>query len=372
MAAKYSRLSPSEKPSVQKCTLCQEPTFRVEVCPISGFYHNQEKSGRTICGVSLESDARQVSTSQLVEYINKLKITWQKARIEKVCIDESSASLLQSFCRSIQWTPTVYGILYGRYDEATKAVEIHSIYEAENIYKGGVLNEIYDDRIRKVDHLANLLGLKRMGIIVAHSQSENEDILRGEELLWGIQNQSRFGENCVIVTLTPDVENGSTNVEAWQTSEQSVHLFRAKYLSVGNEPGTLLSSIDVDIAVSKDNKPKTSTVSSSNEIDVKWLIAPTAIEAFQSPLLSNRFVRIYRVDNQPPNFDNLRIFMSDPQKRKMSFLEKVNDFHLLIYLMESILDPDVDLPLLIKAIQTKDAQSVEGIKLMIDSCIGEL
>ncbi|KNH08218.1 NPL4like protein [Perkinsela sp. CCAP 1560/4] len=368
MAERYSRLTASQKPSIPLCLNCNQPSYLTHVCGKTGFYHNVQGNSRTVCGVPIDSEMRQVSGSQLVDLISKFRIKWEKSRVGKVLIDESSASLLQSFCQSIQWRPSVHGILYGTFRESEKIVEVHSIYEVEQICTGEGLKEELDSRISNVDNLAKLLGFQRVGVIIAHCSSPGQPTVLGEELLWAIQSQSRFGEDSVIVTLTPDADNESTHVEAWQASQQSVDLFRSQHLCRSEHPGCVHATTAVEIAESLEGKRKADSTSSSHEIDVAWLIAPIAVEAFRSPVLSNLFVRIHRLECQPPSVENLRVFMNDPKRRQLPFLEKVNDFHLLIYLMEQLLDATVDIPLLVHAIQTKDMESVEGIKLIIDSC----
>ena len=368
MAEKYSRLTDAQKPSVPRCDHCNAPQYQRDVCHVSGFYHKDSQGDRSVCGQVLPCDTKMVSTSQLVEFTSQLKIKWEEARVKNVRIDESSATLLQSFCRSIQWTPAVYGILYGKFDEPSQTIEIHTIYEAQCICKDQRIDEKYDERIPKVDHLASLFGLRRVGVVVARIATSEDDILRSEEFLWAVQAQSRFGDASVVITIAPNVEDNTTNVEAWQLSQQSVHLFRSQFLSPSDDPFKVRTKVEVEVAQSRDEKKKTSHMAAANEVDIKWLVAPAAVAAFQSNVVANRFVRIYRLENDPPGFHNLRIYMQDPERQSLPFPEKLRDFHLLIFLMESLLDAYNDIPIIVKAIQTGDAQSIEGIRVLIDTC----
>ena len=79
-----------------------------------------------------------------------------------------------------------------------------------------------------------------------------------------------------------------------------------------------------------------------------------AIEQYHSPLVSSRFIRISRPGEEPPNFTNLKNYFRDPKRSNMSFVEKIADFHVLVFLMEMFLDVKTDMPVVVEAIQNKD------------------
>eukprot|EP00759_Apiculatamorpha_spiralis_P057187 PhF_6_TR8485/c0_g1_i1/m.13274/K14015/NPLOC4, NPL4; nuclear protein localization protein 4 homolog len=365
MAEKYKKAPEAEKPHIKECPDCHKPEFQSDICPETGIYHPKE--GRVVFGVRVESNI--ITGQQLQKLLSTVRVAWQKSRTEKVLIDEDSINMFQSFMLSRRWAFQRYGIMYGTSKDGV--VEVHSIYEPEQEGSKDDFKVLKDSRLERVDNMAEMFGLKRVGILVGHGERNREEIvLSAKELLTCVKDQSRFGDHCVIVTVCPNAETRQTEVEAWQASEQAVTLFRGGFLSPSSTKlGYVHSTIPLEVAeVKTDGKGGQSMVCKepSVEVDTRWMLSYTAIESFTSNILTNRFIRISRPGEAPPAIQNLKMYMNDPKRSRQTFLQKISDFHVLIYLMD-ILDPKHDMPLVVAAIISQEESGMHGIRELIEA-----
>ena len=208
--------------------------------------------------------------------------------------------------------------------------------------------------------LATLLGLKRVGIVCTHpARDPQEIVLTAQELLMCAREQSRFGDSCILLTMGPNLETGLVNAQAWQASEQCVNLFRLKLLDEFDEDARFVrSSQPLEIAQETTDKAghKQCIIKEPrNTIDTRWMTSFIAVEAFQSPIISNTFVRISRPLQSPPTFSNLRAYLADPKRNRLTFAEKIADFHVLVFLMDKLFSVKSDMPVVAEGVLTKNS-----------------
>eukprot|EP00760_Papus_ankaliazontas_P007944 PhM_4_TR13612/c0_g1_i1/m.9460/K14015/NPLOC4, NPL4; nuclear protein localization protein 4 homolog len=367
MAERYKQTPEAEKPHVKTCDVCKRYEHEFDVCPVSGLYHH--KPGRIVCGQRLDDDDRIITGSRFTAMLSTLRIAWQKPRTEELKIDEDSISIFQSFAMSRNWQLQRMGIMYGIIRDTS--VEVHTIYEPEQECSADDATLTHDPRLEKVDRLASMLGLSRVGVIMSHNaRNKDEIVLTGKDLLLCAKEQSRFGDKCVLVTVSPNAETRQTEVEVWQTSEQCVQLYRAGYLEpCTKRPGFVTSKVSLEVAeVKKDSKgaPQMVCKEPSRDVDARWMTAPVAVQAFNSTVITSRFIRISRPGEAPPTLQNLKNYMMDPKRAGQRFVEKVADFHVLVFLMETILDIRTDLPMLVQSILIGDDEGCQGHKFLIE------
>mmetsp|Transcript_8145 Transcript_8145/g.25409 ORF Transcript_8145/g.25409 Transcript_8145/m.25409 type:complete len:105 (+) Transcript_8145:179-493(+) len=95
------------------------------------------------------------------------------------------------------------------------------------------------------------------------------------------------------------------------------------------------------------------------------MTAYVAVEAFQSDIIGNRFVRISRPGEAPPTFANLRRFFDDPKRKSLPLVEQLRDFHVLVFLMETVFDWKCDMPRIAQAVVTRDKNGIAAYETVL-------
>ncbi|KAF8291945.1 putative NPL4 family [Trypanosoma cruzi] len=378
-AARYQKLSEAEKPRVEPCPHCHELPYKKGVCPETGIFHNLERH-TIVGGAVVQSNI--VRSSELMEAIDRSRIRWVESRTQMVRADAVSLNLFQSFVRQLDWSLQRYGILYGKYDASLNLIEVHAIYEPEQHGDAYTFHYLPDKRLPDVDRIAALLGLRRVGAVCTHPPRDIEEmVLSSREILLCAREQSRFGDECVLLTMSPSLTTGRIECQAWQTSPQAVHFYRLGVLREKSDDYSDLesakyvhSSIPLEVAQQETDEkghPRVVTRAPSHDIDTRWFTSYVAVQQFESPVIRNLFMRVSRPGMEPPAMINLRNYMEDPKRRKVPLIEKLADFHVLIFLAESIFSVADDMPVIIGAITkqrpAEDAMHYgEVLKLYLD------
>lgn len=368
-AQEYKQAPPDAKPKIQICGECNHSVYDAPICPVSGYYHGQKKE-HLVAGLLVDASKRQFTGSELMAAIDAVRIRWQPSRTQLVKADSTSLNIFQSFVYGLNWKMQRYGILYGTYDEVTRAVSVHSVYEPEQIGSETSFTMQPDAREERVNEIARLLGLKRVGCICTHPPRDEATVtLSGQELLLCAKEQSRFGDHCILITMGPNVETGHINAQCWQASEQCVQYFRMGILSEDPEDiRHVRSSIALEIAqedTDKSGHKKCVIKESSCVLDTRWMTSYIAVEPFTSNVVGNSFIRISRPGNAPPTFANLRNFIQDSRRNRLKFVEQIADFHVLVFLAERAFSVKSDMPIITEAILAKDSQSIAAYEEMI-------
>ena len=358
MAKKYHSLPAEAKPHDRICDDCKLSVYSSKICMTTGFFHAQ-KQETLIGGVLVDATHKLITGRELIEGINATRIQWQPSRVSLVKADATSLNIFQSFVMEMSWNMQRFGILYGKVQEGG-VVEVHAVYEPEQRGAPKRFTPLPDAREASVDQLAGLLGLRRVGIVCTHpARDPQEIVLTGQELLTITRDQSRFGDSCVLLTMGPHPETGLVNAQAWQASEQCVNLYRLKLLDEFPEDLRFVrSSQPLEIAQETTDKAghKQCIIKEPrNTIDTRWMTSFIAVEAFQSTVVSNTFVRISRPMQAAPTFANLRAYLADPKRNRLTFAEKIADFHVLIFLMENLFSVKSDMPVVAQGVLTKNS-----------------
>ncbi|KAH9599490.1 Nuclear pore localization protein NPL4 [Trypanosoma melophagium] len=391
-AERYKTLSAAEKPHVTPCPDCGEPPYVKPVCPETGVFHERER--HTIVGGEMVR-SNVVESSALMAAIDRSRVRWVASRTQLVRADAVALNLFQSFVRQLDWTLQRYGILYGTYDAALATVEVHAIYEPEQHGDSRAFHFLDDPRIRRVDRLAELLGLRRVGAVCTHPARNVEDmVLSAREMLLCAREQSRFGDECVLLTMSPNVDTGRIECQAWQTSPQAVHFYRLGVLSEKNninknnhhtnnnhnnnagsgddDPADgkyVYSSIPLEVAQQETDEKghmRVVTRAPSQEIDTRWFTSYVAVQQFESSVVRNLFMRISRPGMEPPTLANLRNYMEDPKRRNATLLEKLADFHVLLFLADGVFSLEDDMPVIIGAMRKeRPAEDAEPYEMLL-------
>ncbi|AYU79467.1 NPL4 [Leishmania donovani] len=381
-------------PEVRKCDACQQPTYSANVCPASGLFHDLDKK-KLIGGSVVTSNV--ISSSQLMAAIDQTRVKWVPSRTQLVKVDAQSINIFQSFVAQMDWKLQRYAILYGLYDDATHTIEVHAVYEPEQHGSTYTFEPLPDAHLDKVEKIAKALGLRRVGVACTHPMRDPEHILLNfRELLLCAKEQSRYGDECALLTVAPaampSTKSGGTtsapgelptgsaaassgptleptivvSCQAWQTSPQCVHLYRLGVLQESSGGEAALQDVEqarqvhctmaLEVAQT-DTDPRGHqrfvTKAPSTEIDTRWFTSYIAVQQFESPIVRGAFMRLSRPGMPPPVLQNLRNYIRDPKRKSMSFAETIADFHVLVYLLTQIFTSDDELRALCSVARTK-------------------
>ncbi|GET89227.1 hypothetical protein, conserved [Leishmania tarentolae] len=381
-------------PQVRKCDACEQPTYSASVCPVSGLFHDLDK--KTLIGGSVVT-SKVISSSQLMAAIDQTRVKWVPSRTQLVKVDAQSINIFQSFVAQMDWKLQRYAILYGLYDDATHTVEVHAVYEPEQHGSTDTFEPLPDAHLGKVEKIAKELGLRRVGVACTHPMRDPDQILLNyRELLLCAKEQSRYGDECVLLTVAPaampSMKSGDTtsapgelptgsavasrdatleptiivSCQAWQTSPQCIHLYRLGVLQESPDGEAALRDVEqarqvhctMQLEVAQtDTDPsghqRFVTKAPSTEIDTRWFTSYIAVQQFESPIVRGAFMRLSRPGMPPPALQNLRNYMKDPKRKSMPFSETISDFHVLVYLLTQIFTSDAELRSLCLVARTK-------------------
>ncbi|CAJ1009209.1 putative NPL4 family [Leishmania naiffi] len=379
---------------VRKCNACQQPPYSASVCPATGLFHDLDKK-RLIGGTVVTSNV--ISSSQLMAAIDQTRVRWVPSRTQLVKVDAQSINIFQSFVAQMDWKLQRYAVLYGLYDDATHTIEVHAVYEPEQHGSTYAFDPLPDAHMDKVEKIAKALGLRRVGVACTHPMRDPEHILLNyRELLLCTKEQSRYGDECALLTVAPAAmpsteSSGNTSApgelltdsaaavsgatceptivvscQAWQTSPQCVHLYRLGVLQKppGGEEALqdaekarqVHCTMPLEVAQTETDPSghrRFVTKSPSTEIDTRWFTSYIAVQQFVSPIVRGAFMRLSRPGMPPPALQNLRNYMNDPKRKGMSFAERIADFHVLVYLLTQVFTTDDELRTLCSVARTK-------------------
>jgi nuclear protein localization protein 4 homolog len=380
-AQRYKSLPEEKKPHIPTCPDCNKQIYDSPVCQKTGFLHNRH-TDRLVAGLLVDGAKRQFSGQELMAAIDAVRVRWQPSRVSLIKADSTSLNIFQSFVYSLDWKMQRYGILYGRVvggessgEKAQQQVEVHAIYEPEQIGKETSFTLLDDPREATVDKIAASLGLRRVGCVCTHApRDETAVTLSGAELLLCAKEQSKFGDHCVLVTMGPNLESGQIHAQCWQASQQCVRYFQMGILSENPDSiVSILSKVPLEIAQEDQDKPGHTRVvikESSTVVDTRWMTSYIAVEPFTSTVVGNNFIRISRAGCAPPTMSNAKIFLQDSKRAKLPFLEKIADFHLLIFLSQTVFDVDCDLPPILQGIASRQSANAADF-VMFEEILNE-
>eukprot|EP01061_Rhynchopus_euleeides_P046826 TRINITY_DN9076_c1_g1_i1.p1 TRINITY_DN9076_c1_g1~~TRINITY_DN9076_c1_g1_i1.p1 ORF type:complete len:370 (+),score=156.67 TRINITY_DN9076_c1_g1_i1:56-1165(+) len=329
------------------------------------------KKGKVIGGKYFATPPQQLGMKDYEAIVNRYQRILRQKKSEvvtKVEVDADTADLFQSFLRARGFAFLRAGILYGTVKDGV--VHCHSCYEPEQECKAKELKLLEDKRLHKVDSIAQLLGLQRVGILVSAPYATPDDpVLTAQEVLLCAEQQAKYGDHCCLVQVRVGQDMQSINVEGYQVSSQCVDIYKEGTLSRGENPKFVHSERELEAVQeqARDHGGKAMvTKESTYDVDTVWFTVPIPIGGFQSEVVTNRFIRANRPGDMPPTWENVKIYLQDPKRRNKPFVEQVADFHLLVFLSDA-LDIKTDMPALIEGILKKDSDAIQGYETIIKS-----
>lgn len=253
------------------------------------------------------------------------------------------------------------GFMYGSVDD-DKNVSVEFIYEPpQDGTEDEVLVQASEEEEGKVDVIASLLGLKRVGLIFSQSSKEKDHLISTAEIMEMAQMQDTYGELFVtaVVSLFHSEEGADIHFEAYQCTNQCVKLWREGwFLDEGRDTGV---SVLQDPREPSKKQPVIVAGKDTNKVDNEWFLCPVKILDHEGALSSD-FAVENRLTSQDSN--DLKAYLK--QRTSLPFVRALSDFHVLLFLAKhSNMDPN-DIALITEAVRDQ-SEVGEGYKIIIES-----
>lgn len=322
----------------------------------------------------------------------EFKIKRQETAIcKQVSLDVPSISDFQTYAQRFAFQRKRFGFLYGKFvpvnhpentpttssssandDEINKDVSmkclVEAIYEppqeADNEAAEGFV-ALDDTEEDKVQQIAEMLGLQRVGWIFGHESREKGYTLSSAEIIMAAEFQLEAADGVketpfVTVTVSPGA-GGTVSVEAFQMSQQCMAMVAEEALEVG---------IDPKVCVVNETFTAIQEGKASPTVENSFFLLVVPIVQHTSELFVAEFPRANRdLDDRTPTKEELKRQLQKSGKEGWDFVDRLADFNLLLFLAQ-FLSVETDFPKICRSIIDRDVPLDDGYKILIKTLAG--
>jgi nuclear protein localization family protein 4 len=304
------------------------------------------------------------------QYVFKIQ-RQDQAVCKQVSLDSPSVNDFQSYLQRFQFARKRMAFLYGKYgktESGEKKTIVEAIYEPPQEPDADAaegIEQLEDALEGKVDEIAELLGMKKVGWIFGHPPREPGVVLSAAEIIMAAELQLEAAggvEDTPFVTVkVTQGADGNVSVEAFQVSQQCMAMVAEEALELGTSPG--FCSVNSTFTAIQEGKE-------SKTVDNNFFLTVVPIVQHTSETFVSQFPRINRdLDDRAPSKDELKRQLSKSGTSGWSFIDLLSDFNLLIYLTQ-YLDVNADYPKICQSVVDKDFPLDDGYKIIIASIAG--
>mmetsp|Transcript_9255 Transcript_9255/g.22996 ORF Transcript_9255/g.22996 Transcript_9255/m.22996 type:complete len:468 (-) Transcript_9255:72-1475(-) len=305
------------------------------------------------------------------QFVFKIK-RQEEAICSQVSLDSPSIANFQSYLQRFQFARKRFAFLYGKYeiseDSGTKKTIVEAIYEPPQEPDSDAaegFEQLEDPLEDKVEEIASLLGLQKVGWIFGHPPREDDVVLTAAEVIMAAELQLEAADG---VEETPFVtikvgqgKDGNVGVEAFQVSQQCMAMVAEEAIEVSNKPG--VCKINETFSAIQEGKQ-------SKTVDNNFFLAVVPIVQHTSEVFVSQFPRANRdLDDRMPSKDEMKRQLSKSGTSGWTFVDLLSDFNLLIYMTE-FLDISADFPKICQSVTDRDVPLDDGYKIIIASMAG--
>jgi len=327
------------------------------------------------------------------------KIQQQKERwvgSQGVSLDQDSSNAFQSYLRNFAFQRQRFGYLYGKFinedhdpdqqpqtetlfgthlpgtetiiGAKNQKVVVEAIYEPPQTADPDAAEGFIalDDPMEdKVEALASLLGLQKVGWIFGHPPREKGFQLSSAEIIMAAELQIESADGAketpfVTVKVTAG-DDGNVSFEAFQVSQQCMEMVVEEALMVGENPGFCYVN-DTFTAIQEGKESKS--------LENNFFLTVVPIHQHSSDMFVSEFPKANRDhDSRHQTHDEMKKQLQKSGSAGWTFVDLLADFNLLIYLTK-FLDVETDIPKICESIVDRDVPLEEGYKLIIASMAG--
>ena len=305
------------------------------------------------------------------QFVFKIK-RQEQAICSQVSLDSPSIANFQSYLQRFQFARKRLAFLYGKYeiseDSGTKKTIVEAIYEPPQEPDSDAaegFEQLEDPLEDKVEEIASLLGLQKVGWIFGHPPREDDVVLTAAELIMAAELQLEAADG---VEETPFVtikvgqgKDGNVGVEAFQVSQQCMAMVAEEAIEVSTNPR--VCKINETFTAIQEGK-------GSKTVDNNFFLAVVPIVQHTSEVFVSQFPRVNRdLDDHMPSKDEMKRQLSKSGTSGWTFVDLLSDFNLLIYMTE-FLDINADFPKICQSVTDRDVPLDDGYKIIIASMAG--
>jgi nuclear protein localization family protein 4 len=294
----------------------------------------------------------------------------EQAVCKQVSLDTASVSNFQAYLQRFQFARKRFAFLYGKYQETEdgeKKTIVEAIYEPPQEPDPDAAEgfEQLDDPLEeKVEEIAKLLGLQKVGWIFGHQPRESGYVLSAAEVIMAAELQLEAAggvEETPFVTVKVTQGNDGVSVEAFQVSQQCMAMVAEEALEIGPDPGFCQVN-DTFTAIQEGKESKT--------VNNNFFLTVVPIVQHASETFVAQFPRINRdLDDRAPSKDEMKRQLGKSGTSGWTFIDLLSDFNLLIYLTE-FLDINADFPKICQSVVDRSVPLDDGYKIIIASMAG--
>jgi nuclear protein localization family protein 4 len=310
----------------------------------------------------------------------EFKIKRQESAIcKQVSLDIPSIADFQAYLQNFSFVRKRFGFLYGKFildedredmdDKKPTKVLVEAIYEPpqepDNESAEGIL-VLDDPNEEKVDNIAQMLGLRKVGWIFGATAREPGFVLSAAEIIMAAEFQLEAAEGIeetpfVTVKVAPAAD-GTVSVEAFQVSTQCMAMVAEQALEVGPlDPKSCLVN-ETFTAIQEGKGSKT--------IENNFFLCVVPIVQHTSETFVAEFPRCNRdVDSRTQSHEEMKRHLQKSGNSGWTFEDRLADFNLLLYLSR-FLDLNADYPKICESIVDRAVPLDDGYKLIIKSMAG--
>lgn len=287
----------------------------------------------------------------------------EEPTISAVSFDRNSANMFQAYSMSaLGFSIKRAGIIYGTVDEEGN-VMADVIYEPPQQGSAeSVVIERGTEEEQKAEELAGYLGLKKVGWIFSRSTAERDFIMSTEEVCQMADFMNEIGDFAVtvVVALADSDEGQYVHFEAFQCSQQAAKLQKEGWFRTDIDMTTGFAKM-VDPREPQKKEPIVVAGKDVDEVDNDFFLCTVKILDHESGYLADFPIenRLDRAQSKSELKAHLKKHAARP------YVERLSDFHLLLWLSKSILDSS-DVALIADAVNNK-APVMEGYREIINS-----
>lgn len=277
--------------------------------------------------------------------------------------DRNAANAFQLYiAHTLNFAVGRCGFLFGTCDEETGKVDVQLIYEPEQDSSPQGFTPQWDEseELRTAEFVAEHLGYKRVGFVFAVNAKERgeEYTISADELRLMAKLQSEGGKHFVFALVAEmETEDGqaAVNFEAFQLSDQCVKMYNDGFFVDGENPAAVKLKPNAEVVVLRKEV---------EEVDCQLFLVPVPILDHEGPLKAS-----FPVENRLIGQTNSDLKAALQKNQNKPFVERLADFHLLLYLARSSSLDVSDVMLLADAVRS--GQNVQdGYRLIIESLAG--
>lgn len=291
-------------------------------------------------------------------------------------IETSVAGDFQSYLSQFSFKRKRFGFLYGTFtkdeeDESKTKVKVECIYEppqeADPESPDGF--QILDDpNEERVDNLAELLGLTKVGWIFGHPPRSKDIVLSSAEIIMAAEFQLEAADGVkptpfVTVKVTVDEKTRATSFEAFQVSLQCMEMVAEEALEIDPSGGDMDNKCLV-------NETYTALVEAkeAKHVPNDFFMTLVPIVQHQSDIFTHQFPKSNR-EGEYQSQNALKKQLKKSGTQGWNFIDLLSDFHLLLFLC-NFMDEKEDMKKICECVTNREVPLPDGYKIIIASQAG--